>query len=156
MSENSPQLSEVCAQVLEQHAFMFAGPDPGPVPDHRAAPMLMLTIHFSGPVRGKLELVVPEEMGATLAANLLGIEPAEALAQGEDALKELLNIMCGQVLTAFHGSGAVFELSIPLALKIDKAAVEGFGAMPGTVRLVADDVFAVWACYQVVGVGGGA
>jgi hypothetical protein len=50
-----------------------------------------------------------------VAANLLAIEPHEGEAQSgaEDALREFMNVLCGQLVTAWHDSRGIYDLSIP-------------------------------------------
>ena len=50
-----------------------------------------------------------------LAANLLGTDPMDddAKSKANDAVKEFMNIVCGQFITASHGTEDVFDLTIP-------------------------------------------
>ncbi len=72
-------------------------------------------VRYRGPQSGALHCWCSRPFGAQLAANLLGIEAGSPDAQlaAEDALRELLNVLCGQLVTRWFGSGAVFNLSIP-------------------------------------------
>jgi hypothetical protein len=55
-----------------------------------------------------------------LAANLLGVDPEDdnAATQCEDATKEFMNIVCGQLVTALHGPDDVYVLSIPITTEL--------------------------------------
>ncbi len=64
---------------------------------------------------GTLRLRCTREFSTRLAANLLGTDVGDAGAeqQPNDAVKEFVNIVCGQFITAAHGTEEVFNLTIP-------------------------------------------
>lgn len=114
-SQTHSPLTTVFSDVLSDLAFMFtddepAEPSPGSI-------WLEGTIRYRGPVSGTLTLVCPLEFCRMLAANLLGLDAdePEAEARAPDALRELLNVVCGQYVTAAFGHDKVFDLSIPEA-----------------------------------------
>jgi hypothetical protein len=88
---------------------------------------------------GSLTLVMPEAMAVEIAANFLGVDADDPAADvaARDALKELLNIVCGNVLTALYGQEAVFDLEIPEA---SEAAFEDVAEIAGTVDAMVFDV----------------
>lgn len=134
-------LTRVFTDILEQMAFMFgdkASPD-----DFRetAEPMLQAQMTYRGNLCGSLSLAVPEAMCPELAANLLGTEPEEA---GErhiyiDALKELLNVTCGNVLTAMAGEEPVFDLTVPEVTELSDAMRDTMLNDETTVYLLVDE-----------------
>lgn len=106
-------ISRVLSEVLGDLAFMVAENDdvelmPGTV-------WLEGEITYEGPARGTLRMWCTRDFATRLAANLLGMEPDDGSAQigGEDAVREFMNVLCGQVITAWYGHEAVFDLSIP-------------------------------------------
>lgn len=106
-------LRGIFSEVLADLAFMFsdeAQAEPGP-----GAVWLETTISYCGRLGGTLRLWCTRDFSSLLAANLLGIDPEEqdAQADAEDAVKEFMNIVCGQLVTAVHGSEEVFHLTIP-------------------------------------------
>lgn len=134
-------LSEVLRQVLERFAFMFSElvpreELPPTESEHRLAEM-----SFTGRVSGSLAMAVPKEMCQEIAANVLGIEADDALAikDAEDALKEVLNLTCGQVLTSIAGEKALFDLSVPETAELDAAGWQSFLEEPETVAFLVDD-----------------
>ena len=141
MTETTNVLEDTVGQVLEQQAFMFAEPCSCEELEVEAGDFLRASIRFEGPVDGCVDLVIPAALGVELAANVLGIEPedeeAEALAQ--DALKEMLNVICGQVLTGLYGTGQVFQLSIPTARPIDGDPQEELGQSGECIAFLIDD-----------------
>jgi hypothetical protein len=54
-------------------------------------------------------------MAKEIAANVLGVDPADPIAEAHyrDSLGELLNVACGHMLSALFGDTEVFELSPP-------------------------------------------
>lgn len=72
-------------------------------------------VAFTGPLRGYLALRVTDDVARALAANMLGVdEPAPALVR--DALGEVANVVCGNLLPSLAGQKAVFHLSAPAPL----------------------------------------
>ena len=70
---------------------------------------------YSGGMTGSISLIVPDDVCPEIAANVLGKDPDDAIvaAQSADALKEVLNVLCGNILTAVAGESPVFDLSVP-------------------------------------------
>lgn len=108
-----PDLGVVVSDVLGDLAFMVTDPEamrltPGAV-------WLQGEIQYFGPVSGQLQCWCTRDFAVQLAANLLGLEVEEGGAQvaAEDAVREFMNVLCGQLVTAWHGAEAVFDLSIP-------------------------------------------
>lgn len=107
------KLEELLATVFEQMAFMFADPaETAPI----QGKALRVKMHYAGSQNGDLMLAVPEAMAQELAANLLGTDQdsPEGLAAAGDALREMLNVLCGHVVTLLAGPDGAFELSPPL------------------------------------------
>lgn len=116
MENNREILAQVFSGVVENLAFMFAEeiePDEYlPEPDDA----VMARMGFQGaPCKGALALAVPEEMCPEIAANVLGVDMSDETLpiKPHDALKELLNVVCGQLLVALAGEEPVFDLTVP-------------------------------------------
>mgnify|MGYP001008461714 CR=1 FL=1 len=129
------------SEVLEKLAFMFAEPAEADELPAAEGKLVLVAMGFSGHWRGRLELAVPEEMSAELAANVLGLDAGDeaALERSADALKELLNVACGSILTTLAGDQPVFDLSVP---KVAALPPEAWAAMrddPETLRFVLED-----------------
>lgn len=69
------------------------------------------TIAFSGPARGRLQVHAGEGLLPRLTANMMGMDVAPETLQ-LDALGEIANVICGQVLPALHPVSA-FEYLPP-------------------------------------------
>lgn len=114
MPANSEQaILEAAARVFETSAFLTVAPlrDESELarPDHVA------TMTFRGAACGRVSLRISSQALDQIAENLL--EPASSAAEQTqrrgDVLKEMLNMLCGNLLTEFFGSEPVFDLSPP-------------------------------------------
>jgi CheY-specific phosphatase CheX len=100
--------------VLEKFAFMFADSTPPSELAFPQEPFLHATIGFNGPRKGTIHVVATSSFCVQLAANVLGIDlKCMTPESGADAFKELLNVVCGEVLVRIAGADVVFNLTIP-------------------------------------------
>jgi hypothetical protein len=118
MSGNHPfeTAKSIICQVLESAAFIFAQPwESGKAPDFRMEMARGASLEFAGPHCGVFRIWADNSFCRYAAANMLGLDESddEAARKGFDALKELLNIMVGNFLTAFYGTQPAFELGLP-------------------------------------------
>ncbi|MEW6260166.1 MAG: chemotaxis protein CheX [Thermodesulfobacteriota bacterium] len=110
-------LMKVASEMLESLAFMFSTPegtdfDPPDIGEFR-----ILFVEFHGPFSGKLVLMAAEETLPELTASMLGVEESEIMSEHmEDALKETLNVVCGNLLPRIAGEQAVFNISSPVGM----------------------------------------
>ena len=101
----------VAAETLESLALMFLVPE-----DEAANPLpccaRRVAVIFTGPFDGALILSASDGVLPELAANMLGLENccAPTSEQQEDALKELANVICGNLLPVLAGEEAVFDV----------------------------------------------
>src|SRR5688572_12521455 len=98
------------AEVVETMAFLCAAPLPDGVPAPAPAEACVkLTMPFTGPVAGVVEIVAPESLGSMMTANLLCSD-----SEKHDALLELLNMTCGLLFRSasvrFNGR---FDIALP-------------------------------------------
>ena len=118
MSEQLKEiLSRVAGETLEQLAFIFSLPE-----DERGCMILdsavvAAFISFSGSFSGKLVMTVSNQLLPELAANMLGVDEEETeLNQQHDALKETINIICGNLLPSIAGNEVVFDIDAPVII----------------------------------------
>ncbi|MBN2308066.1 MAG: chemotaxis protein CheX [Candidatus Hydrogenedentes bacterium] len=134
--------SEVFRDVLENLAFMFA--DEAQADDLPEAPAeaRRADMQFTGVMAGALALAVPSEMCLEIAANMLGVDPDDdrAMEKAQDALKELLNITCGHVLTQLAGEEPVFDLSVPQVASVTAEQWDAFARDAQTSAFLIDDI----------------
>ncbi len=125
VAHNVPDLGTVVIDVLGDLAFMVTDDDRPEVPPGTVG--MQAEIFYRGPLQGRLRCWTTRTFAARLAANLLGIEPTQAEAEvaAEDAVRELANVLCGQLVTTWYGKDAVFKLSIPAVREclVDPAAL---------------------------------
>lgn len=106
---------ETFVQTLDMMAFIPSEP----VDAALATPpsdALLVSLSFSGPTSGRLELVASREFARLLAANVVGEEPddPEAERKAEDSIKELINVAAGAMMPQIAESeNDVFSLSLP-------------------------------------------
>ena len=105
----------------------------------RAAPLdAGVRLDFTGPWPGSVVVRMSEPVLATAAANMLGSEAPPEAALRRDALGELANVICGNLLPAVAGRRAVFHLGAPRWIGTAAAGAE-LGEPLATVRLGIDD-----------------
>lgn len=61
-------------------------------------PLASASVVFAGASRGRLDLIVSRTLLPVIAGNMLGVEHASDPALQEDALSELANVICGNIL----------------------------------------------------------
>lgn len=72
-----------------------------------------VTVPFEGPLRGRLELEVFGGILRIVVANMLGAGDGRSIESQHDALGELANVICGNILPALAGDQATFNLGTP-------------------------------------------
>jgi chemotaxis protein CheY-P-specific phosphatase CheC len=141
LTEQSQLVAQVFCEVMEKLAFMFGEP----ADKQRSVPpestYIQTTMTYTGPVSGMLALTVPASLCPHIAANVLGVDPEDDRAVGGslDALKEVLNVTCGHVLTAIAGETPVFDLSVPQTATLGAGGWTDLLERPDTVALTVDD-----------------
>ncbi|MDX9974039.1 MAG: chemotaxis protein CheX [FCB group bacterium] len=133
-SNLNEKLADVFREIIEQLAFMFAEPvEKAEVPGV-SGDTLGIRMEFSGPFAGRLSLAASRSEGVEVAANILGLDSDDPSAQvrAEDALKEVLNVTCGRLLTELAGAEPVFQLTVPQSIPLDAQAWAAMLAADGT------------------------
>lgn len=103
------------AEVLQQLAFLFAEPIPALSDIDDPGEWRAVRMGFKGPFAGQVMLHLPATLQNEVAANFLGLDAGDSgvAVHADDALRELLNVLCGHILTLWAGEEAVFDLSSP-------------------------------------------
>lgn len=109
------EVAEVARETMEKLAFVFAL-DGAAAEGQGASPEHCVRVAFRGPRKGALEVALTESALPELAANMLGVEDPGELSGGErvDALRELANVICGNLLPRLFGEEAEFTLGTPV------------------------------------------
>ena len=137
----SAHIARIFCEVLERQAFLFAesmetdgfGTEPGR--------WLRATLRFGGDAPGILRLAAGEPMAREAAANFLGtsLDDPSVEANHRDALGEILNMVCGHMLTALHGNHALHDLGIPSLEDISALEAEAMAGTPGCLAFLVED-----------------
>ena len=116
MKPETDLLERTVAHVLEDSAFVFAMPMDEPPPDLSTWQAIGVSLAFEGPFSGHFEFWAPFEVAKLLSSNMLGMDEDSPDAQEMcfDAMRETLNILCGNLLTEIAGSTPVFNLGTPV------------------------------------------
>jgi hypothetical protein len=106
--------------TLERLAFLFASPAEE-TQAFRESSLEKVRVDFTGPFTGGMELALSASLLAELAANMLGTGEGTALSADEqrDALRELANVVCGNLLPAIAGSAQEFNIHTPYLASAD-------------------------------------
>ena len=125
-------MSRVTIDTLEKLAFMFAFSDEGGEGQPWDS-MVAGSVSFTGPFSGTLIVTISIEVLQELAANMLGLDDGEETTQEHrsDALRETMNIVCGNLLPAIAGDEVVFDIGVPKVLPADQEMKKGAGIPDG-------------------------
>ena len=107
-------LQQTLTGVLESMCFMMPTPA-SMAPRLTAVPVDVsrVQVRFSGPKAGVLELTLPPALMAAVTVSMLGDEGPHAPDTQEQAVCELANITCGNLLPLIAGEQAIFNLGSP-------------------------------------------
>jgi len=135
----SPLLT-AATSTFESLALLFAeSPATGAQAD---APLThAVRVTFAGPRAGLLDVAVSDDVAVALAANMLGLDPEVVRADAgvrHDAVGELANVVCGNVLPLVAGREAVFHLAAPAVRALSDATDAPRGAAAITETLGVD------------------
>lgn len=116
MPTSEQHITQVTQEILETLAFLSTRPveEVTAVKGARAA----VGVEYTGPTSGILLLDLPADVLPELAANMLGVDPGEegGEKQRQDALGELGNVLCGNLLGRINGAEPIFNLKAPQPL----------------------------------------
>lgn len=111
-------LLDAALETFASMAFFFPADGTGQRP---AVNSVRASVTFKGPMCGTLWLAVDAAMLTPLAANLLGLDDDQfpSTQQQQDSLKELLNVICGNLLPIIDTPQAVYDVGSPRILAVD-------------------------------------
>lgn len=111
------QLHNIATLTFEQLGFMF--PMPELAEQYETAGFEGAAgVSFHGPVNGRLVIATYGELLPALAANMLGEESAPE-EHRQDALGEITNVVCGNILPKIGGPLALFGIGAPKPMAAD-------------------------------------
>ena len=108
---------KVVTETIEKLVFMFASlydPENSTEKD----PDIGVSVSFTGPFSGTLGMKVSGEVLSEIAVNMLGVDDEDEITPEDqsDALKETINIICGNILPVIGGKQAVFNIGTPMII----------------------------------------
>lgn len=128
------KLRRVTEEVLEKLAFIFSFPatDRGVPADDQGlldrSEAVTSVVTFSGPFKGSIGVVISKESLPDLAGNMLGIDMEDTTEeQRGDALKELVNVICGNLLPVIAGKRTIFDVGAPQIISDEPFGEEPVG-----------------------------
>jgi chemotaxis protein CheY-P-specific phosphatase CheC len=111
-------------RVFEQAAFMFA--DEVEIIENQLD--IGVSLSYSGENSGTIELWTVGELALTIANNLLGetgeLSGDKLIARQTDAVKEMLNMIAGNLITDLYGTEPIYNLAIPEKIEIQSVLSE--------------------------------
>ncbi|MEJ2100068.1 MAG: chemotaxis protein CheX [Desulfobacterales bacterium] len=104
-------LSRVAVKTFEELVFLCAF-DEDEANSGQIEPAVAAKISFSGFVSGTLIMKLSAKILPQLTTNMLGVDEQEetTLDQQYDALKETLNVVCGNLLPEIAGEQEIFNI----------------------------------------------
>jgi len=125
-------LFRVAIDTLEKLAFMFAFPGEDKENQQKGS-MAAGSVSFTGHFSGMLVMTISIEVLQELSVNMLGLEDGEEI-DGHirsDALKETINVICGNLLPAIAGDKVIFDIDVPRILPAGEKIRAGAGIPDG-------------------------
>ena len=115
------QINKVIGDVFMQFPFMFAEPIERDEIEEVVGPIYRAIMVFHGDFSGKIEILLPKEVGVELTKNLLSDEFDEQVVPEHevvDSIKELANVICGHFITTLFGEERIFNVDPPIVSNV--------------------------------------
>ncbi len=115
-------ISKVFCEIMENTVFMFGDEEDKADLAEATGETIKTEIGFNGPIKGSLTIIAPISACQEMAVNLLGVATEDELTSEQpiDAVKEVANIVIGNILTEIAGTEPVFDLTIPEVVASNK------------------------------------
>lgn len=137
MTNLEQELHQAAVLTFEQLSFLLHMPE---VEREGVAGQesVVAQVEFYGPFAGRVEVAAPVSLTGVLAANMLGEDEGITEAQRLDALMEVANVLCGNLLPRIGGGEAVFRMRAPQIRQDEPGSGDG-GACAGEVEVGLDE-----------------
>ncbi len=108
-------LYRAAALTFEELGFMLPSPD---LEQEQldARPKIAVTVKFQGYFKGEIIVLLCGELLPVMASNMLGEASSPSAEQQHDALREVANVICGNMLPLIAGTKPVFDVNLPLVI----------------------------------------
>jgi hypothetical protein len=120
-------LRNAIGNAFQEMGFMFIDdPEESNCHVYPETSYYQVSMNYKGPENGQLSLAVPTGLARELAGNILGEMDDDCLSAElcEDGLKEVLNVICGEVVADLYGKHEVVNLTIPTITEMDSTMIE--------------------------------
>ena len=134
------EMEQVAVRILEEWALMLVEPATECLTIFDSDDDLLVAgLKFRGIVNGRYEVICQSAFARALSANLLGLDDDNRPEDMLDALKEMVNVVSGNLLTSSYGEDTSFALTSPEVRVVPKSELK---AVLGSCTLCyrADDV----------------
>ncbi|MBN2297775.1 MAG: response regulator [Deltaproteobacteria bacterium] len=134
-------LIQAMRQVMPSMASMSPYfPESGDVPGMQGD-ALNVNIAYSGWHKGELGLILEHRLVSRIAARIMGLDDAEDISDDmvEDALRELMNVICGHFITLMYGEKALLDVSTPQVFPVKNALCNMLSSSPDIHAFMIDD-----------------
>lgn len=110
----SATLEDLAVSILGDLAFMIVDPAHDLAPDSGES-VLSMSVEYRGPLLGSLRGWCSQAFARELMSLMTGADVSDGADASEvsDALGELMNVLCGNLVTTLYGKDQVFTLGIP-------------------------------------------
>ncbi len=116
-------------EVLDKMAFMFFD-ETQPEDAEDDGFRFVTEVHANGVIVGTLNILVTEQVGHSIARNLIGIRDEDELYDDTltDALREFTNLVMGRTMTLLNPAGP-FDMGVPTVVEAPTPIQEGRTAL---------------------------
>ena len=134
-------VKKTCFDIFEQLAFMFCDELDKIDVQSSDEDFIKATMAFSGHHRGYVDIIVTRQLTPTLVYNILGLDENDQIEGGiaEDALKELLNTLCGRILPALFTDVETFDLHPPEISRVSRKQWLAMRNLDTTIAFAIED-----------------
>ena len=111
----SQRIGQLVIEALERTAFVLAETVDAGKAAHLPKPSHFSRIVYTGPTQGEVFLSASDGFVRELTSSMLGVEPedVDAEIEGQDAIKELVNIVGGSTILELGGADCQYSLRLP-------------------------------------------
>lgn len=102
---------------------------------------LNVKVEYSGRHNGELGLIMEQPLANRIASRILGTDNTADVTDEmiEDAIRELINVVCGHFVTLMYGYTPVLKLSIPKVSWVGYAACNVLMTKPDTCTFLVEE-----------------
>ncbi|HHO75668.1 MAG TPA: response regulator [Deltaproteobacteria bacterium] len=98
-------------------------------------------IEYMGWHTGELGLILERTLVSRIAARIMGLDDTEDISDDmiEDALRELMNVVCGHFITLMYGEKSLIDVSTPQVYPVKNALCNVLRSSPDIHAFMIDD-----------------